>query len=269
LFDLLREPVCKLEDHSTGFAEISGLLNVKYVVLMNDMSPSRDYNPSGELAAARCISNLRWAANFDEIEILENGRVRPKVYGSLDVLVYEDVDSLFELAAKVERQGLHDDSVYLRQDVAESLGYSHSVVESESFLRRSDPADLALRVQRISGDEYFIEIGRDYGRIFIALGESFDSGWKLVPQNTGVQYNIVHVVVNGYANGWLIEQTYKGDTFRLFYVGRDFALFGRAALFIETLLVGLVLVTPDGLPQCLTHLRRSVSKIRLGDRRSA
>jgi arabinofuranan 3-O-arabinosyltransferase len=98
---------------------------------------------------------------------------------------------------------------------------------AESFFLTQKPRRTSLPIveyDKLGPAEFDVRVSRATGPYLLVLTESFAHGWQL--QINGQEATLPHVVVDGYANGWLIDRRGSYQV-RLAYQPERFSRFGR------------------------------------------
>jgi len=100
----LFQPLNAIEEEKAGdyvVPELLGLLNIKYVVIQNDLVPNDWYNPLPELERALTFPRLSAERTFGQIQLLANERYRPNVYVPNWIVPFDSFESFIDSARAV------------------------------------------------------------------------------------------------------------------------------------------------------------------------
>lgn len=174
------------------FPKILGMLGVGYVILHKD-----SIYPSIDLKEATASIN-NWTSIKNKKEIgglviysLDRKLINPRVYIATSSFSVENIEDGLERIISDNFDASH--SVFIRKNESNILTASSEKVPQISF-------------KKISNDHYLTTVKEVVNPFILVLNDTFDKSWQ-----ASVNKNITnkHFMVNGFANGWLIEK--KGD----------------------------------------------------------
>jgi hypothetical protein len=114
--------------------------------------------------------------------------------------------------------------------------------------KKSDEIDTKIpkvEFKQVNPSKYLVKITGNKDPFTLALLESFDNGWKAFVKVQGKKEPIStskHILVNGYANGWLLNANTDYNEISLEYTPQIWVYLGMLISSISILLVGLLCV---------------------------
>jgi hypothetical protein len=100
-----------------AISELLGTMNVKYVVVENDLIPNPWYNPLPSLQQIQTNPNLNSEKSFGPIQLIANARYRPNVYIAQWVVPIDSIESFTTSARTVSFHNQTTDAVYVDKTV--------------------------------------------------------------------------------------------------------------------------------------------------------
>ncbi len=172
-----------------NFSNILGLLGTEYIVFQRDII----YPKIDLIKTQKKIESwlgVSKAANFDKLDLysLDPRIVKPRIYASGNLI---KINSLTEAWDQVVSDDWNKYSVFTLQDIGVDL--KNNLPPQVSYTKLSDT-------------RYKVSIRESLSPYILILNNTYDELWKA---RIGNQIIGKHFIVNGFANGWLVDK--KGD----------------------------------------------------------
>lgn len=208
-----------------SFSKVLEGLNIKYILLRNDASSHfRALGLSEIRSFLSKQENISLVASFGKLDLYQNANFMPLIYSSERLISVPD-DGAF--AFMVSRN--FDASRDIITSISSNLARARTNVER--------PRNLAFSA--VSPTEYLVEVKEATYPFVLVLAQTYDPNWKVVLNGIPISEGF-HFKVNGYANGWLVNQTGSfGLTIQ--YVPQMFAYLGAWVSIIAVLTITIVL----------------------------
>jgi hypothetical protein len=166
------------------------MLGIKYVVVQKDIISGNTYSVSN--LDLNEDSGLVLAREWNELSLYDNTFALQKIYVSSNVLQYTTLDDMASIAESTQWGSLQD-SVFTNS--------SNPLTNATLVLPGNlDWSEIAPTSYKATVDSK--------GSFVLTLLESYDPHWELYVNGSPIE-ETDHVIVNGYANGWLITETGK------------------------------------------------------------
>jgi hypothetical protein len=224
-------------EHSPTIGWSLRALGIKYVIVRGDI----DYGLAEDLGRPIIPINEYLGSLFrnDAFTFIDR-------YGPLTLFGVADAD-VGPVAAwsRVEVSDTFDSM----PTVARSSMSSAVVNSSESDWGRNGGAEPQLRVRSAGGSRYVVEVQDAKGPFVLSLNQAYDSQWNLSLPSSNDEPS--HAIINGYANGWLIDRRGTYDVVIEFAPERV-ARAARAASLCGVVLTAGLLVVRRGRRRVLT-----------------
>ncbi len=177
-------------DVNPGFAKLFGVLGIKDLVLEKNITLGNMYDISSlDLNASE---NLVLAKEWGEFALYSNTLAVQKLYVSDNIISYETLDDMCRIAENSEWDNLKH-SVFVNSTLADQTTYGALVLPNDFSWIEHSPTSYEVNAD-------------SKGPFILAFLESYDSSWKLYVNGRMIS-ETSHLEVNGYANGWLINET--------------------------------------------------------------
>lgn len=167
------------------FSNILGLLGAQYIIFHKDnIYPKVDLtNTQKQIESWQGINK---AKTFDKLDLysLDPKIVKPRIYASGNTI---KINSLTEALNKVASDEWDETSIFTLQDIG--------VVR--------DNLTPQISYTKISQTYYKVSIKESKGSYVLILNNTYDEFWKAKIDNQIIEK---HFIVNGFANGWLIDK---------------------------------------------------------------
>jgi hypothetical protein len=231
-------PLALLQVQPLGRSEIMGILNIKYVVALNDAIKGPYSNPILDLQITKNMSNLVLEKEIGSISLYRNLRYKPVVYIPKNIVIMQvnNAHELVNSAMEVENFNISD-AVYLDKETFRALNFENAslIKFREEFKNRAgytmDVYEInqmaasanRVNIKRISYDRYQVRVYNASDPLFLVLSDSYSPLWTLNIQNHSQKnIEVKHFKANLYANGWLISGVSGTLTINLEYSGRKY-----------------------------------------------
>lgn len=189
----------KENQKNKNFSRLLGALGVSDIILHKDIQETI----SGTISYARAkeiiesLSGVKYIAQFGELSIykIDEQLVAPPVY-LIDTLIFvNDIEDGFEkiLTKKVDFQ--RKEGFVIGKDLTEEL--RGKLID----LRKSGRFE--YRIEEQNPRKYKVYIKDSEGKFILFLNEIFSPNWEARIENRKIAE---HFVVNGYANGWVVDR---------------------------------------------------------------
>lgn len=174
---------------NANFPKLLGMLGAEYIIFHKDMIyPRVDLvKTQTQIETWEGASKTKTFGKLD-IYSLDLNIVKPKIYASGTLIKR---NSIADVLNQVSSDNWNTDSVFTLEDVGFEL--KNGLVPQISFAK-------------MANDMYRVRIKNNQGSYILVLNNTYDGLWKA---KVGGQLITKHFLVNGFANGWLIEK--KGN----------------------------------------------------------
>lgn len=174
-----------------NYANILALMNVEYIVLHNDVLKST-YHQEGYEDSKRYISqwnNVSYEQDFAKLSLhsVDKSILPGPVYLSNKVYCHGDLDSAFVRVASTEFSP-KTDSFVIHNDSTDCKEFTGEIPE--------------YKVNKLSEIHYEVEILDAFTPFVLILANNYSERWKAY---IGEDLISDHFAINGYANGWKVE----------------------------------------------------------------
>lgn len=174
------------------FPKILGLLGVENVILHKDMLYPK-INIEEAIKNIEGWEGVDQKSEFGELIIyqLKKDLVRPRIYIANSVISVKSIeDGLTQIISnKID----NTKNVFITEEMSD--------ITTAQF--KSPPL---ITFAKISNDHFFVRVKEGTEPFILVFNNTFDKSWEL---RIDSQIIDKHFIVNGYANGWLVEK--KGD----------------------------------------------------------
>ena len=168
---------------------IFGLLGIQYIILQRDIVyPGLDFvKTKQQIESWQGIYKSQIFGKLD-FYFLDPKIVKPRIYASGTIVKSNSLDEALNLVAADE---WNETSAFIFQDIGIEL---------------DDNLTPRITFTKISPTKYIVNIRESKDSYVLILNNTFDESWKIKIDNQIVNK---HFMINGFANGWLIDK--KGD----------------------------------------------------------
>jgi hypothetical protein len=174
---------------SEGVSRFLGLLGIKYLVFEKDLVTGRAYDVS-ELGLDQ-NANFVLAEEWNEIALYNNTNTLQKFYPADNILNYTNLDDMYQLVDKTNWNTL------------QRSAFTNSTLTKIANETLTLPENLVW--QELSPTSYQVHV-RSKGAFVLVFSESYDSHWSAFVNGKPIAESN-HVLLNDFANGWLINGT--------------------------------------------------------------
>lgn len=163
-----------------------GLLGVDNIILHSDLIyPKLDLN----LVNIEKWKEIKRNKEFGQLTIfsLDSNIIKPEIYTTNSLVKF---DSLEQALNKIS------DGEF---DIIKNI----FVTEDTSFNSRLEDSPINIEFQKISNNRYQVQVKKAKDPFILVLNQTFNGFWQA---KINSQIKTEHFLVNGFANGWLIEK---------------------------------------------------------------
>ncbi len=201
-----------ITDGDEVFKELLAMANIKFIVLRKDvmtMVYREKFEEPIQLALLKAPeventikSQMKLVEIFGDLEIYETTKYYPIVHAPNTLHIVYDWSELLDVlnnvktnesVATIFRQDISDDTLIQLRQLFNSTIYKDSSLVN-------------INVQKVSPTKYLVDVDTSLPFILV-LGDQFHGAWKA--KILGFSKNLEHLLMNGYANGWIIPSEGK------------------------------------------------------------
>lgn len=218
-------------DNRSGlFEKLLALMNVKYVVIHNDVD--RNYitgeYPIVSSAQMAHFSSLYLERSFDgQVDFYRNKYLAPQIYASTRVIVAHG--GLGEMLRILDEEDLTSlPAIFVERQL------EREQLELIDALASSDPSTApTVEFNRVNPSKYSVHIDHAAAPFLLVFCESYHESWVAYVNGEEVPSRC-HLMTNGFANGWYIDKAGSYDITIEFWPSR-LVLYGTIILTIGVL----------------------------------
>lgn len=170
-------------------SNIFGLIGIPYIVFQRDIAyPKVDFKKTQEqIESWQGINKVKTFGKLD-LYSLDPKIVKPRIYASSNIIKINSLNEGMNLVASDKWDQM---SAFTLEDIGAEL--KNNLTPQISYTK-------------ISNTKYQVHISGSNSPYVLILNNSYDPSWRVIIDN---QIFVKHFLVNGFANGWLIDK--KGD----------------------------------------------------------
>lgn len=171
-----------------GVPKLLGMLGIKYLALQKNIV----YGNTSSVNELRIneSDNFKLIKKWEEIELYENNYALQKIYVADNPLHYRGINDIYTTAENTEWNTLKH-STFINSTSSDEIANKTLTLPENALWNEISPTKYEASIDST-------------GPFFLVLLESYDEHWKTYINGTLVSERN-HLKVNGFANGWLIE----------------------------------------------------------------
>jgi hypothetical protein len=198
---------------STQFWKLLGILNVKYLIIRNDVNyKARNMiSPLTLKAALNHLEHIQYVKSFEKLDFykVDDEYFLERIYATNQFVLVDDVDDMLFNLIPSDNFDPRDTVVFLRnQSTINNITFLESLKSEQIYQPQ-------ITFKKIDQTKYTIKIENVTQPFFLVFSETYYPQWKAyygevnwinaffskpIPDSR-------HFIVNGYANAWYINKT--------------------------------------------------------------
>lgn len=181
--------------NNPDYSNLLAIMNVQYIILHKDILLDR-YFQEDENFTRRIIMDwkgVKHDKDFGKLEIysLDNDKLSGRIYLSDNLLKVQDLSSAFSLITSSNFDSMRDSVFIEKQNV-------------NAFTEHKDLRVPGYNVKKLAKTSYEVHIDNAREPFILILANNYSTLWKAEIDGSLLAN---HFVVNGFANGWIIDKT--------------------------------------------------------------
>jgi hypothetical protein len=173
-----------------GVPKFLGILGIKYLILEKNKIAGSRY-PVGDLdLELHNNQNFNLIREWDDVELFDNIYALQKLYVADNILSYTTIDEMYKVTENLEWKTLNH-SAFVNSTSMNEI--ANKMLTAPKNLVWNETSSIRYEVNLESNSSFML-----------VLLESYDKHWKMYV-NGNLLPETNHLKVNGFANGWLIE----------------------------------------------------------------